>query len=592
MVRKVVLRDSSSQGWLVFEQPEDVMIARAVEEVRDLLETVQQRVDNEGLFAAGFLTYEAAPAFDDALATRPPGALPVACFGLFQAPQEFVELPADPQSAALTLEWAPTTSRRSYMDGIAAIKRQIELGNCYQVNFTMRQEAQIDADPWDLFWNIAIDAPYAAYLDCGDHTIVSASPELFFSLAGTELTCRPMKGTAARAMTSSVDRAVASELQSSAKNRAENVMITDMIRNDMGRVADAGSVQLESLYDVEKYPTVWQMTSTVTATTSASLPEILAALFPCASVTGAPKASSMSIIAELEDTPREIYTGAIGYLAPSRQAQFSVAIRTVRTDNSSRVATYGTGGGIVWDSDPEDEYQECQAKSQILTSTAGGRNFELLETILWDRADGYFLLEEHLDRLHDSADYFDFQFDRARTAQALNDEVQNFVGDKCRVRLLLSRAGSVSIESVALPGDISTAPHRVRLAPDPININNPFLYHKTTNRVVYEQALEAAEDCDDVLLWNADGFITETSIANVILEIDGALFTPPVSCGLLGGVYRSYLLREGNIRERQIHIDELGETRELILINSVRGRYPATFCTPTVTNRSSDGTGA
>ena len=215
----------------------------------------------------------------------------------------------------------------------------------------------------------------------------------------------------------------------------------------------------------------------------------------------------------------------------------------------------------------------------------------MLETILWDRADGYFLLEEHLDRLHDSADYFDFQFDRARTAQALNDEVQNFVGDKCRVRLLLSRAGSVSIESVALPGDISTAPHRVRLAPDPININNPFLYHKTTNRVVYEQALEAAEDCDDVLLWNADGFITETSIANVILEIDGALFTPPVSCGLLGGVYRSYLLREGNIRERQIHIDELGETRELILINSVRGRYPATFCTPTVTNRSSDGTG-
>jgi para-aminobenzoate synthetase/4-amino-4-deoxychorismate lyase len=286
----------------------------------------------------------------------------------------------------------------------------------------------------------------------------------------------------------------------------------------------------------------------------------------------------MAIIAELEKSPREIYTGSIGFFGPERQALFSVAIRTAWVDKKTHEASYGVGGGIVWDSEPEDEYQECLIKARVLTSVAQDRDFELFETLRWTREEGYFLLEYHLNRLRDSADYFDFKIDLPSIKQALTKLQTRLSGDRHRIRLLLDRSGDYQLTETPLSSDLYAASQQIKLAATPIDITEPLLYHKTTERRVYEQARRSVGDCDDVLLWNADGYITETTIANVVARLDGELVTPPVSCGLLGGTYRQWLLQRREIKERNIHLDDLTATDEFTLINSVRGRYKARFC--------------
>ena len=263
-------------------------------------------------------------------------------------------------------------------------------GNTYQINYTLRNFTENLTDPYQFFLARASNAPYAAYIETKDHTIISASPELFFSLDGDKLESKPMKGTSMRGKTQQEDLDLRIELKQSEKNLAENIMITDMLRNDMGRISLPGSVEVSAICDVEQYPTVWQMTSTVRSKTEVNIEEIIAALFPCASVTGAPKISSMEIISKIEDTPREIYTGAIGFIAPNRQAQFSVPIRTVLLDKKTNEASYGTGGGIVWDSDFLAEFEECMAKAKVLTTTNTNSNFELFETMLWEPRERYF----------------------------------------------------------------------------------------------------------------------------------------------------------------------------------------------------------
>jgi para-aminobenzoate synthetase/4-amino-4-deoxychorismate lyase len=355
-------------------------------------------------------------------------------------------------------------------------------------------------------------------------------------------------------------------------------MIADMVRNDLGRIATPGSVAVDSLYALEKYPTVWQMTSTVRASSDAGIGEIVAALFPPASITGAPKAASMALIEKLEDAPREIYTGCIGYFRPERKAQFSVAIRTAQVDARTGTATYGVGGGIVWDSDADDEYDECLSKSRVLSRSAAGTDFQLLETLRWTPRNGYFLLHEHLDRLQSSADYFDFQHERITVERALSELAATFGESSRRVRLLMDRNGDVKLSHLPLPEMNSAKPWRLRLASRPIDKNDPFLYHKTTRRTMYEQAREAATDCDDVLLWNSDGFITESTIANVLLRVGDRLVTPPVECGLLAGTLRGEWLRQGKAREQKIHVDALTDFGSLQLLNSVRGLFPASLC--------------
>jgi para-aminobenzoate synthetase/4-amino-4-deoxychorismate lyase len=571
MLQKVVLRDATAGEWLVFAGPEEVCVARNHADVLDVLVRACRRVEEEQLYAAGFVCYEASAAFDAALVTQGQGALPLVCLGLFREPERVDHLP-EPATPGPGYEWTFTGRREDYLETIAGIKREIAAGNTYQVNYTVRQHAKDVQDAWDLFLATARDAPYAAYIDCTDDAIVSASPELFFELNGDQLLCRPMKGTAARGMTSAEDREKRRKLYESVKDRAENVMIADMVRNDIGRIAIPGTVTAAALYDIEKYRTVWQMTSTVTALTRSSVVDIFRALFPSASVTGAPKVASMKMIAALESSPRQVYTGAIGYIAPQRRARFSVAIRTALIDRNTRTGVYGVGGGIVWDSDAEDEYQECVNKARVLGTPVPDSGFSLLETMSWSSDGGFALLEAHLERLQASAEYFDFAFDRVAVEGRLAALCETLSpAGKHRVRLLLRRNGAIEVAAEPTPQEGESRLFRLVLATSPVNVRDPFLYHKTTRREVYERALAAAGDCDDVLLWNAEGNLTECSIGNVVLRLEGKLCTPPVSCGLLAGTFRRKLLRENVIQERVIGLAELADAEAIYLINSVRG---------------------
>ncbi len=558
--------------WLYFTQPHQVIQTQALEEVLPALRHIQTLVEEKGWHAAGFLSYEAAPAFDEALQTNAAEDFPLLWFGLYSQPR-IVSLP-QPASPPPALSWSPTVDRHTYTEAIAQIKDYIARGYTYQVNYTMRLRAAFDVSPWEFFLHLAQHQnSHAAYLDTGRFVIASASPELFFTLEGETITCRPMKGTAPRGQTTLEDQEQARQLKDSEKNRAENVMIVDMIRNDLNRIARVGSVRVPQLFTVEKYPTLWQMTSTVTAATTAPLAEIFKALFPCASITGAPKVSTMKIIAALETTPRRIYTGCIGYLAPNRRASFNVAIRTSWIDRASHCAEYGTGGGIVWDSTSTDEYAEALLKTRILTDTPP--SFSLLETMRWTPVEGFFLREKHIARLLDSAEYFDFPIlDSTSPRDALEsflDEIASRFTSPQRVRVLLDQNGAFNFEAQPLTTEAPQQPLKAALARQPVHSGNPFLFHKTTHREVYETARRTLPGFDDILLYNERGELTEFTLGNLLVRIGGKLYTPPRACGLLAGTFRAYLLETGQAEERVILREELGACEEIFRVNSVRG---------------------
>ena len=578
----VVIHDAKRKRWLRFENPVRLLVAHTTGEVQSALRDLEHEVNTTGLFAAGFLSYEAAPAFDPALQVRPDNSgFPLLWFGLYPPPTESSSLPLSPPESKPPSPspcWTASLSRDDYSGALARLKQYLFAGDTYQVNYTFRLSAPLPISPEVLFAELiaAQGAHYGAFVDTGSFAICSASPELFFRLDGDRLVCRPMKGTMSRGLTAAQDLQLADALRASAKNRAENVMIVDMIRNDMGRIAVPGTVEPHPLFEVERYPTLWQMVSTVAAQTHASVTDIMAALFPCASITGAPKPRTMEIIASEETTARRIYTGTIGYLGPGRQAQFNVAIRTVLIDKKAERAEYGVGGGIVWDSETGNEYDECWLKSKILTTRRP--NFDLLETLLWTPESGYFLLERHLGRLQESAGYFDIPVSLLEVRDALTAQGLAFTtGSSRRVRLLVSRTGSIAIESVPIDPAVSLTPVRVRLASSPIDHTNLFLYHKTTYRKVYEEAKSDGKDCDDVLLWNTARELTESTIATLVVERDGKLLTPPARCGLLLGTYRAELLERGTIKESVIRVDELPRYGKLYLVNSVRKWRTATL---------------
>ena len=574
MPQRIVIRAPASCEWLVFADPLKTWCTTDARAVPELLAQVERDVHREHLFAAGLINYEAAPGFDPAYEVLGDCRLPLFSFGLFPEPQRLSVLPLAPVTDS-DRSWTLSIERSDYLENIHKIKREIQVGNTYQVNYTTRLTAEEVHDPWSMFLGVAVDAPYAAYIESEDYAIACASPELLFQRTGDFITSRPMKGTAGRGVTHSKDTYMRDWLAKSPKNRAENIMITDMVRNDLGRIAKPGTVRVADLCSLEKYRTVWQLTSTVTAESSASIAEIVEALFPAASVTGAPKVSSMRIIADLEDTPREIYTGTIGYLAPTGDAQFNVAIRTSRIDKRNGAAVYGVGGGIVADSEPEQELRECLTKSKVIRSRPWPSEFELLETMLWRPEEGFVLLDRHIERLRQSAEYFDFPFQHAAVERTLSEVTESDEKHAIRVRLLLNNRGRLRTMQNPLPTSGRPKPTRICLAEEPIDSDNPFLYHKTTERKVYETARESVAGCDDVLLWNSDGYITETRIANVIVKLDDKLVTPSVSCGLLPGTYRQHMLDNGRVFEQNVHVDDLSNVEEVTLINSVRGQHPA-----------------
>lgn len=572
MDNQVVIQDGQGQHWLRFRQPVDIVSVMSLDQVVPSLQKIDRAVNEQGLYAAGYIGYEASPAFDSAFKVRSPGTAPLLWFGLYRSP-EAIELPAVIRHYELG-EWQPSVSQEGYSQAIARVKALIAEGRTYQVNYTYRLSSAFRGSPWGLFLDLveSQEARFSAFLDTGRLVICSASPELFFELNGDELLSRPMKGTAERGRTLAEDMELSEWLRGSEKNRAENVMIVDMIRNDMGRVSRVGSVCVPRLFDVERYPTVWQMTSTVRSRTDASFPEIILSLFPCASVTGAPKVSTMGIIADLETKPRGVYAGCIGYFGPGRRAQFNVAIRTAVIDKIQGRVEYGVGGGIVWDSETDEEYLECQTKARILA--ARRPKFQLLESILWSPGEGYFLLDYHLRRLVESGDYFGFPVDVVEIKERLGAVSRSFPRLSMKVRVIVHRDGRTECEAVAIDYH---EPVLLGLAADPISSDDVFLFHKTTNRVIYERALSERSECDDVLLWNERGEITETTTANVVVELKGEIVTPPVECGLLPGTYRESLLSKGIISERIVTLDELELCDTIAVINSVRKWRQATL---------------
>ena len=574
MLEKILLRNKKNASWLKFSNPKHVYACTELSEVKKILREIQTQVEKDGLYAAGYLSYEAAPAFDPAFIVHKKPILPLLCFGVYEEVEELSSIADERPSYDDDLEWTLDTSKDCYEKNFLYIKQQIELGNTYQINYTLRNLTDGVTDPYDFFLSKATHAPFAAFIESQEHTIISASPELFFSLDGEFLESRPMKGTSSRGKTNFEDIALRRALKGSEKNLAENIMITDMLRNDMGRISEPGSVYVDAVCELEKYPTVWQMTSSVKSRTKANIIEILSALFPCASVTGAPKIASMEIISEIENTSRDIYTGAIGYIAPGRRAQFSVPIRTILVDNNSHKATYGTGGGIVWDSDSSTEFHECLTKSKMLTSRDDD-NFELFETILWEPEKGLHLIDYHFSRLQESATYFGFDVDILFIKRELMSYLKEYTAAAKVIKILVNKEGSLRILQSDLLPSHTAANYTISFAKKPIDKENIFYYHKTTKREIYELAEAEHPDSDDILFWNDKGEITETKIANVIFNIDDEWITPPQSSGLLGGTYRAMLLEKGLLKERIIHKSEILNASEITLINSVRGKFTA-----------------
>lgn len=599
----VVLRFRLAEDkWLQLSSPTRILRADAVADVRPLLDAVEIVAREQSQLVAGFVSYEAAAR---PLSTRPPKpalpAWPLAWFACF--PVDSAEL-CDLPSGRATFHVGPLTtsaSRRAFAASHAAIRDRLAAGDSYQVNHTFRLAGPFTGDVEAFFAALAARQPsrFAAYLHTGEWTVASVSPELFFAReagpAGTpvRVTMRPMKGTAARAATPAEDAAVAQRLRTSAKECAENVMIVDMVRNDLGRVAVVGSVEVSDLLALEALPTVWQMKSTVTAQSAATLGELFTALHPCASVTGAPKRRTMEIIAALEDSSRGVYTGAIGIVRPDGSAQFSVAIRTAVITHAPGDASaltgeleFGVGSGITWDSNADDEYDECLLKARVLTGLETSARPGLLETLKWTPADGFALLDRHLDRLSASATTFGYPFDRTAIVAALQAAMPEAVpGEPSeagapgaaavarRVRLVLDADGRIHVEHTVLV--TSQADLRLALAAVPVDTSSaalPFLVHKTTRRDVYNQARAAAgEAFDDVILWNADGEVTESTVCSVVLDTADGRVTPPLACGLLPGTFRAQLLADGAVREGIVTVEMLREAGSCWLVNSVHG---------------------
>ena len=573
---RVVLRDETSGKWLEFTSPLRILQADQVAEVMPLVRQIEVSVQQERCYAAGFISYEAAPAFDPALPVKADTAFPLLWFGLFERVRE-ISLPDVAWAGESAGVWHPSVGREEYERCLHAIRAHLLAGDSYQVNLTYRLRAVLDIDPWHLFTRLVGDdeVPFAGFVDTGEWVICSASPELFLRIEGQQLESRPMKGTSARGRWIEDDRAKKEALLGSAKERAENAMIVDMVRNDFGRIATPGSVRVASLLTAERHPTVWQLTSTVVARTDAPLDRILQAMFPPASITGAPKRRAMEIISAQESSPRRVYTGTLGFVAPERRAQLNVAIRTVLLHRPSGRAEYGVGGGVVWDSTPSGEYEESLAKARVLSPRP--RDFDLLETLCWSPRTGFWLLEHHLQRLAGSAEYFGYRVDIPAVRGALSRVVAGLPAIAHRVRLLVSRRGGTNCTATPLDSPLQRS-WRIALAQGPMARENVLLYHKTSHRAMYEEALALRPGYDDVLLFNADGQATETTVANIAVEIDGVLYTPPLHCGLLPGTQRAWLLERGRLRERILDVREVINSPNLYLLNSVRGICKVRVC--------------
>lgn len=547
-----------------FCQPVKIIQTHHLHEIIDCFKALQQALQ-QGYYIAGYLAYEAAPALTPYLVTHHKGAMPLLWFGVFNKIEETI--PTEPLLNHELLNWQIDTSLQVYQQAIQTIRDEIGQGNVYQVNYTVRLDTEISPDScYALYQTIrqAQQSKYSAYLNMGRFQLLSASPELFFHWQNGTITTKPMKGTIGRGKTEAEDNINRRLLKHSTKDQAENLMIVDLLRNDLSKIADLNSIKVPKLFTVETYPTVLQMTSTITAKTKPeiTLLDIFKALFPCGSITGAPKASAMNIIKELETSPREAYCGAIGFVTPDQQAIFNVPIRTIQVDTQQQTATYGVGGGITWGSSDKNEYQEILTKAKVLTHTE--KTFQLLESLLLINGQ-YLLLAQHIKRLKSSARYFNFNFSYQNIKKALQQLAINYTLGTYKVRLLLNQQGKTSIEADAI--NLTAEPLFASWSATKMDSNNTLLYHKTTHRTHYPQI---TIDCEN-LLTNERHEVTEFVNGNLVILLNGQWLTPAIQSGLLAGTMRQWLLSNNYIQERTVSKQDVQQASDIYFINSVRG---------------------
>lgn len=460
----------------------------------------------------------------------------------------------------------------AYAKKINFIKQRIKIGDTYQVNFTGRMDFDFEGTPYALFQDLLKKQPvsYSAFCKMNEEYILSLSPELFFRRKNNFILSKPMKGTISRGINIAEDREKIKDLRQSKKNLAENLMIVDLVRNDLGRICRTSSVKVSKIFEIEKYKSLFQMTSSVSGALKAntSYEDIFKNTFPGGSVTGAPKISTMKIIRDLEAAPRKVYCGALGFISPNKQAVFNLPIRTVVLNGLK--GQMGVGSGIVTDSDPSVEFEECILKSKFLTEKYN--SFMLFETLLWEKAKFKFL-NEHLKRMRDSALYFDFVFDKKQALKTLSDAANNFVNNlSFRVRLNLAKDGKMGIEYSKFDNDPANKQKYITISSVKTYPENIYLYHKTTNRGLYAQEFNKFRKRGffDVVFTNTRKEITEGAISNIFIKVRGNYFTPPVSSGLLPGIYRQYLLKKLKAKEKKIFIEDLSNADKIFLSNSVR----------------------
>ena len=566
MHKKTVIDFKELGQRYIFSQPLKELKTRKVSEVKSILDQVEN-YQKAGYYVPGYLSYEAASAFEEKfqLHQAPLSGEYLAYFTVHQE-VELAEIPLTYSEVDLAEDWHSTIIAQDYEAAIAKIHQEIRQGNTYQVNYTLQLKEKIQGDHWALYNRLVVEqnAAYNAYIEHDDFTVLSISPELFFKTQDQQLITRPMKGTVARGLRTEEDLELAAWLAQDSKNRAENMMIVDLLRNDMNRICQIGSVQVQKLCQIEQYSTVWQMTSTIQGqlAESCQLRQIFQALFPCGSITGAPKISTMAIIKELEPQARGLYCGTIGLCLPSGERIFNVAIRTLQIHQGE--AIYGAGGGITWDSNWQSEYQEAQQKAAVLYRK--NPQFQLFSTAKVSQGQ-ISLYDQHLNRLREAARYFAFPFDQDR----LEEELEQLLASQQkkedqRLKISLNKKGDFQFELAPLKPLAKTF-KRAQLVQQKKDLASPFTYFKTSHRP--HLSLKDREQ----IYYNAQGQLLETSIGNLLLKLDGKLYTPPLELGLLDGIYRQSLLKNGQVQEKILTLNDLQQAEKVYACNALRGIY-------------------
>ncbi len=577
--------DKSNKTSYLFKNPLKIVSCDSPGQTKPSIDKIESFL-KKGYFAAGFLSYEAGFAMEDALKAKVGRGFPLIWFGIFKDVEAFdhsrTQFNDDISKGTYRIkDVKPEVSKKEYINSIKKIKAYIEKGDTYQVNRTFKLDFSFTGSIPDLYLYLRRkqSVSYSALVKIDEQYILSFSPELFFKKDKDFIRVKPMKGTIGRGRLFNEDTQNAKMLRLCPKNRSENIMIVDLLRNDLSRISRKGSVKTRRFFSIEKYESLFQMTSTVESKVrrGVSLYELFKATFPSGSVTGAPKISSMKIIDKLEKSPRKIYTGSIGFLAPKGESAFSVAIRTLLIDKNKKKGEMGIGSGIVYDSDPKNEYDECILKAKFLTERT--KDFSLIETLLWEPNKGYPLLKFHLERLSASAKYFDYYCSKAMVTAFLNKLTKVFDNRAYRVRLLLSKNAEISATYDVIEEDNS--PKIITFSEKKTDFSDRFLFHKTTNRNIYDREHKKykKQGFFDVIFCNRNNEVTEGAISNIFIKKGNKYYTPPKMCGLLDGVYKKHLISKKilNIEEKILTPNDIKTAQRIFLTNAVRGTVPVKY---------------